>query len=89
MAALGRLQWFGRGPVNVGYRQLARVSPADLHIPVLGQSAAGAAPARPRHPDHTAFADLDPELHRLPLGILAEVAGEVKIDFGCATTKQR
>jgi hypothetical protein len=36
----GRLRRFGGGPANVGYRQLARVSPADLHIPILGQLAA-------------------------------------------------
>jgi hypothetical protein len=36
------------------------------------------------------LADLDPELHRLPLGIPAGVLGEVKIDYiGCTTTKQR
>jgi hypothetical protein len=39
MTASGRLRRFGGGPANVGYRQLARVSPADLHIPVLGQQA--------------------------------------------------
>jgi hypothetical protein len=39
MAAKGRLQWFEGGPANVGYRQLARVPPADLQIPILGQLA--------------------------------------------------
>jgi hypothetical protein len=34
---LYRRRRFGGGPVNVGFRHLARVSPADLHIPVLGQ----------------------------------------------------
>jgi hypothetical protein len=45
----------------------------------------------PRHPDHAmVLADLDPELHRLPLGIPAGVLGEVKIDYiSCTTTKQR
>jgi hypothetical protein len=45
----------------------------------------------PRDPDHPAIlADLDPELHGLPLGIPAGVLGEVKIDYiSCATTKQR
>ena len=37
LPALGRLQPFGGGPANVGFRQLARVSPADLHMPILGQ----------------------------------------------------
>jgi hypothetical protein len=36
----------------------------------------------PRDPDHPAIlADLDPELHGLPLGIPAGVLGEVKIDY--------
>jgi hypothetical protein len=45
----------------------------------------------PRPPDRPVIlADLDPELHRLPLGIPAGVLGEVKIDYiGCTTTKQR
>jgi hypothetical protein len=33
----------------------------------------------PRHPNHVAvLADLDPELHGLPIGIPADVLGKVK-----------
>ena len=89
--------------MNVGFRHFARVPPTDLHIPILGHLAFGAASARrcsrrvggsrPQRvvggplwqetlehplpdPDHASvFADLDPKLHRLPLGIPAGVLG--------------
>jgi hypothetical protein len=37
LSEFGRLRRFGGGPVNIGYRHIARLQPADLHIPVLGQ----------------------------------------------------
>jgi hypothetical protein len=46
MSQLGRLRRFGEGPANVGYRQLARVRPTDLDVPILGHLTFGAASAR-------------------------------------------
>jgi hypothetical protein len=37
MSEKGPLRRFGGGPVNVGFRHLARVPPRNLHIPVLRQ----------------------------------------------------